>query len=211
MAGKKSKLTDAEKAANVAAGLTPTGKIPVSRAKGADAAPKFPEGDYRALGTNFTPKRKNRFITVLRETGEPALAAADVRVNLRTAQDHRHKDDLFRDAWDEALRQHAGIYAKEMKRRGVEGWDEPVFGSQGKDAGTGIVGWVRKYSDRLLIEQARKHDPGYTQTQKVEQTVKTEGGAAGLNLDSLSPESRADLRRILERELARAQEPEELP
>ena len=206
----KRKLTEEEKAANVAAGLTPTGRIP-KRSKddpGATEAPSYEPGDYRVLHTNFTDHRKNHFIRILKETGEPALAAADVGVALRTAQRHRGSDELFRDAWDEALRQHAAIYAMEMKRRGVDGWDEPVFGSQGAGAGVGIVGWVKKYSDRLLIEQARKHDPeGYTPRSKVEATTTVE--TKGLSLDQLSPESRADLRRIIERELEAQAEQED--
>lgn len=207
MAGRRSKLTPEEKAANVAAGLTPTGRVPQPRDSGTDDPPRF-DVDHmpKPQRTRFTPKRKNNFLRVIRETGEVALAAADTGIAIRTAEEHRRNDPVFRDAWDEAKRQHAAIYANEMRRRGVEGWDEPVFGSQGKDTGIGIVGWVRKYSDRLLIEQARKHDPGYTPKQKVESTVTVEG--QGLSLDQLSPESRADLRRILERELADDGEPE---
>jgi hypothetical protein len=200
------KLTKAERDANVKAGLTPTGKIPTPRTRGEDKPPKFPAGDYRCSGNAFTATRKNRFCTVLRETGEKALAAADVGVHIKTAERHRHEDQLFREAWDEALRQHAAVYAKEMYRRGVEGWDEPVFGSQGKDAGVGVVGWVRKYSDRLLIEQARKHDPGYTPTQRIEQKVEHSG--PGLALGNLSPESQDQLREILERELSRVPQEE---
>ncbi len=44
-----------------------------------------------------------------------------------------------------------------------------------------------------------------TQTQKVEQTIETRGDSTGLQLDRLSAESRADLRRILEREMERAE------
>lgn len=204
----KPKLTPEEKAANVAAGLTPTGKIPTPRTRGEDKPPKFPEGDYRCTGNAFTATRKNRFCAVLKATGEKALAAAEVGVHLKTAERHRHQDELFREAWDEALRQHAAVYAKEMYRRGVEGWDEPVFGSAGgKDAGTTIVGWVRKYSDRLLLEQARKHDPGYTPTQRIESRVEAVN-SPGLDLSKLSPESQDQLREILERELQRVPQEE---
>ena len=82
----------------------------------------------------------------------------------------------------------------------MEGWDEPVFGSQGPGTGVGVVGWVRKYSDRLLIEQAKKHDKRYNHTQRIEQQLTVENKPS-LELEKLSPESRADLRKILEREL----------
>ena len=39
----------------------------------------------------------------------------------------------------------------EMIRRGLHGWDEPVYGKlPGKDTGSGQVGTIRKYSDRML-------------------------------------------------------------
>lgn len=191
------KLSDEEKAKNIAAGLTPTGRIKTTR--GVTNLPKYEPGDYRCRGTNFTDKRKNDYLDVIRKTGEPAMARAEIGVNAGTVQTHCSKYPEFRQALDEAHRQHASIYANEMRRRGLEGWDEPVFGSQGPGAGTGIVGYVRKFSDRLLIEQAKKHDKKYHHTQRVEQHTTIEQ-APSLDLDKLSPESRKDLRRILERE-----------
>jgi hypothetical protein len=219
------KLTDSEKAANVAAGLTPNGFVPgtakdiKARAKkplaskkidAASAAPvgrtdptggggDFPVGDYRHRGTKFGPVRKNHWLRVVRESGEEALASAEVGVSRSTIRDHLASDPLFREARDEAFRQHASLYAKEMKRRGLDGYQEPVFGSQGPGSGVGIVGWVTRYSDRLLLEQARRFNKEYTPIQKVEQTT-TLKGSPTLGLDRLAPESREDLRRILERE-----------
>lgn len=40
---------------------------------------------------------------------------------------------------------------EEAERRGIEGWDESVFGSLGKDCGTGEVGKVRRYDSKLLL------------------------------------------------------------
>lgn len=208
MPRKKHNLSPEEKAANVAAGLTPLGFVPKPRTRGEDKAPTTPKVDYyKTAHTPFTVARKNMFLVILKKGGEPALAAMDVGISLDTAYRHRGADPLFRDAWDEALRQHAGIYAKEMIRRGVEGWDEPVFGSLGKDSGVGIIGHVRKYSDRLLIEQARKHDPGYTPKSQIQSTVEHVG--AGIDLSRLSPASQDQLREILERELANVRPPED--
>lgn len=201
------KLTPEERAANKAAGLTPLGRIPHPRLKGENKAPKFSKDDYRAVRNHFTAVRKNKFLIVLKATGEPPLAAADVGITIKTARVHRSKDLVFRDAWDEAMRQHASVYAKEMYRRGVDGWDEPVFGSQGKDAGMGVIGWVRKYSDRLLMEQARKHDAAYTPKTRIESTVEHRG--AGIDLSRLSVESQDQLREILERELTRVPQEED--
>jgi len=225
MRSRRIPLTEAEKAANVAAGLTPTGRIParaaddarrikytpiskrnqgpVGRVKqGNGKGEDYPPNDYRARGSPFTVKRKNDYVRVVRETGEEPLARAEVGVSYHTVKDHMVKDPQFRDAVDEAYRQHASIYAREMLRRGVEGVAEPVFGSAGKDMGTGIVGYIQRYSDRLLIEQAKRFNKEYTPRQVVEQTTKLEGRPS-LGLEALSPESREDLRRILEREAQR--------
>lgn len=211
---KKPKLTDAEKAANVARGLTPNGKIPrgrgpgvpqanvPNRKNGVDKAPEFPIGDYRCTGYNFTPARKNKYLEELAKTGERVLARIAVGVSKRTEERHRSEDPAFRDAMDEALCQYGSVISKEIHRRGIEGVQEPVYGNiGGQGGGTGVVGWVTRYSDRLLLTQAQRFEPGYTPKQKVEHSgsVKSEG----LGLEHLSPESQDDLRRILERELER--------
>lgn len=214
MGSKRVPLTKAEKDRNVALGLTPLGKIPqrvhkprqkpVRKPVAGLKQPRgtsYPAGDYRCRGTLFTAARKNRYLEIIREVGEEPLARAEVGVSYHTVNDHKKKDPIFKDAIDEAFRQHASIYSKEMIRRGVVGVDEPVFGSGGKDAGTIIVGTIRRYSDKLLMEQAKRFQKEYTPRQVVESTIKA-AGPPSLGLEALSPESRADLRRILEREEA---------
>jgi hypothetical protein len=216
MARKTPKLSDAEKAANLARGLTPNGKLPKGSGAGIKksqlprtdnghkALPEFPMNDYRCIGSTFTPARRNRYLAVVRRTGEKILARIDVGVSRTTVNNARTKDHQFRDAEDEALREHAAIYSQEMRRRGVEGVDKPVFGSiGGENGGTGIVGYVKEYSDRLLLEQARRFESAYTPKTKVEQTTVS---AEALGLADLSPESQEDLQRILEREMARRAE-----
>ena len=207
----KKKLTPEQKAANLAAGLTATGKVPkgpspgikkdmVPSRKGIDQAPKFPVGDYRSTGYAFTPARKNKYLEELARSGERVLARIAVGVSKRTEERHRAEDPDFRDAMDEAICQYGSKLSKEIHRRGVEGVQEPVYGNiGGQGGGTGVIGWVTRYSDRLLLTQAQRFEAGYTPKQKVEHSgsVKSEG----LGLEDLSPESQDDLRRILEREL----------
>lgn len=202
------KISDAVKQANLAKGLTPSGKIPAKRHTRM-RADTFQDKDYRRQHTAFTHERKNRYLAVLQETGERSLARADVGIGKTTVYEHRSSDKLFRDAEDEALRQHAAVYSTEMKRRAVQGYQEPVYGSQGPGAGIGIVGHLTRYSDRLLLELARRYEPEYTPRTKIESTSTITQDSLGLQ--DLSPESRADLRRILEREAARKDEGEEPP
>jgi len=208
---KKPKLSDAEKAANVRAGLTPTGKIPKARGPGVpqanvpntkngiNKAPEFPQGDYRCTGFAFTATRKNKYLEALARTGERVLARMEVGISLRTEERHRSEDPLFKEGMDEALRQYGAVISKEIHRRGIEGVQEPVYGNiGGQGGGSGVVGFVTRYSDRLLLTQAQRFEPGYTPKTKVETTITK---ADGLGLEDLSPESQDDLRRILEREL----------
>ena len=75
---------------------------------------------------------------------------------------------------------------REIRRRGIQGWEEPVFGSLGSDTqgralGTGIVGKVKKYSDTLLIFRAKKEIPEYRDTNRQEPTV-GQGGRVVINV-----------------------------
>lgn len=194
------KIPDAVKAANLAKGLTPSGKIP-ARKRTRPRADTFQDKDYMRLHTEFTPERKKRYLAVLEKTGERVLARADVGVGKTTVYEHRANDEAFRDAEDEALRMHAAVYSTEMKRRAVEGYQEPVYGSKGPREGMSVIGWITKYSDRLLLELARRYEPEYTPKTKIESTSHVTQDSLGL--EDLSPESREDLRRILEREAAR--------
>lgn len=209
----KTKLSAAQQAANLAAGLTARGRVPkgpspgikkdqVPSRKGVDAAPKYGPGDYRHTGFAFTPARKKAYLDSLAKHGETVLARVEVGISKRTEERHRAEDPLFRDAMDEALRKYGAVVSKEIHRRGIEGVQEPVYGNiGGQGGGTGVIGWVTRYSDRLLLTQAQRFQADYTPKQKVEHTgsIKSEG----LGLEDLSPESQDDLRRILERELAK--------
>lgn len=56
----------------------------------------------------------------------------------------------------------------EIRRRAIEGVEEPVFGSLGHQLGSGVVGSKRVYSDKLLEMMAKAHLPEYRE--KVEPT-----------------------------------------
>lgn len=139
----------------------------------------------------FTERRRLMFLDKLAQTGRVPHAAAHAGVAAVTIQKCRQRDEEFRRLYDEALDVYAASLVQEMHRRGVDGVDEPVYYKEDK------VGTVRRYSDRLLMALAKKHDPGFRDYVKVDQ--KTEhSGSVGLELDSLSPAQRQKLREILE-------------
>lgn len=68
---------------------------------------------------------------------------------------------------------------REIHRRGVDGWDEPVF--QGKE----LVGHVRKYSDRMLELRAKALAPERYR-ERVDVSGKIDhGDLAGMSDDEL--------------------------
>jgi hypothetical protein len=62
----------------------------------------------------------------------------------------------------------------EMLRRGVEGWEEPVYGSGGKGEGTVLVGSKRVFSDRMLELALKARRP-----QKFRERVEHTGAGGG--------------------------------
>lgn len=56
----------------------------------------------------------------------------------------------------------------EIHRRAITGVEEPVFGSLGGGAGSGQIGVVRKFSDRLLAKMAEAYLPEYQQRGRLE-------------------------------------------
>jgi hypothetical protein len=73
----------------------------------------------------LTAGRKADFLAAL-SLGSTATAAAGASgVALRTFYDHKGSD--LRDAWEEAYREGTELLEDEARRRGAEGWDEPVY------------------------------------------------------------------------------------
>lgn len=124
-------------------------------------------------GHKITPQRarakpkawKEPFLAELRATGNRTEAARRVGVARETAHRERKKDPAFATAWDEAVDEAVEALEYEARRRGFEGYDEPVV-HQGKftvvkDEKTGEkhVLTIRKYSDTLLIRLLEANRP----------------------------------------------------
>jgi hypothetical protein len=71
----------------------------------------------------------------------------------QTAYDLRREDQAFAAAWDDALRLGVEALHDEAVRRARKGVRRPIY--QGKE----LVGYVREYSDRLLMFLLNAHDP----------------------------------------------------
>src|SRR4249920_3887094 len=91
------------------------------------------------------PKWADHFIRLLGEGCTIQGAARELGIHPNAVYDYRKRHPEFADAWDVAYAQGTDLLEEEAQRRGVSGWDEPVF-YQGE-----MVGAIRRYSDALLI------------------------------------------------------------
>ena len=70
-----------------------------------------------------------------------------------TVYQYLKHDPEFARAFQEAEEERKGLIRSTIKRRAIDGWEEPVFGRVGKDQ-DGIVGYIRKHDNRVLIRWA---------------------------------------------------------
>lgn len=113
---------------------------------------------YRKM--ELSRKKKKAFLTALILNGGLAEPAAR-EVGYTSTSYLRacaKQDEEFKEAWDEAIEAAGDLIEAEVYRRAVHGVMEPVF-YQGN-----IVGYVRKYSDRLAELLLKRHKPEYRDT-----------------------------------------------
>lgn len=112
----------------------------------------------RALTKATRQRARELFCEALRLQPNITLAAAAAHMSRQTMYEWRDADEAFAAEWDAALQEGIDLAEAEMWRRGVEGWDEPVYGRVGKDR-DGQVGTVRKHSDAMLTLALKAHRP----------------------------------------------------
>ncbi|MGZ3603296.1 MAG: hypothetical protein ACXVDF_25560, partial [Ktedonobacterales bacterium] len=76
-------------------------------------------------------------------------------VTTATIYNWRKADEEFRLAWEWAHQEANDTIRREISRRAIEGWDEPVY------QGGKLVGYTRKYSDSLLTFLAKSRMPEF--------------------------------------------------
>src|SRR5262249_47984425 len=96
-------------------------------------------------------------------------------------------DKRFRDQMQDAYDQGTDLIRDEIRRRAVDGWDEPVF-QKGE-----LVGHIRRYDSRLLELEAKKRDPGYRENTRLEVSGRVPVEPVGFQLDQEQMTSVADI------------------
>lgn len=113
----------------------------------------------------LTDAVRQRYLILVARTGQVCASAYAVGLNKATIYRHRDAEPEFDAAVSEAQERYRDWVDAEIRRRGIEGIEEPVF-YQGR-----VVGWVRKFSDQLALAHAKAHDPRYREKLQVDATV----------------------------------------
>lgn len=124
------------------------------------------------------------FLGHLSKSGNVTTSAIAAGVNREVVYTRRNNHPEFVEAWDNALEHATDLLVKEARRRAEEGCLEPVF------QGGKRVGYITRYSDKLMIELLRAHRPKEFRYQRFEIT-----GAGGVPLSSavvILPNNEAD-------------------
>lgn len=117
-------------------------------------------------GTIRTIKNRDKFFESLAETCNVTLTATLTGLSRLALYQWRKEDAQFAKDWDEALELGANALEDEAVRRAKDGVLEPVF-YKGEE-----VGYVRKYSDTLMIFMLKGAKPGkYADKQKEDPTT----------------------------------------
>jgi CRISPR/Cas system-associated protein Csx1 len=128
--------------------------------------------------TDFTTKKKEKFLVTLAATGNITKACESVNATRPTAYTHKSNDPDFAAAWDTAIETYITFMEQEADRRATEGLLKKKFLKNGDpviDPATGQQYVEREYSDTLLMFRLKALKPEkYRDNVKVEQetTVK---------------------------------------
>jgi hypothetical protein len=131
----------------------------------------------------FTPDVARQFLINYARTGRKAASARAAGISYNVIRDMEVNNDAFADMVEEARHMFVDKIDREVYRRGIEGWLEPVFNVK-----TGqLIGHKLVHSDKMLEMAAKKHDPeGYGNKVDVNQTVS--GGVVEIPMSSGSME-----------------------
>ena len=120
----------------------------------------IPVNRERALTTRVSPKRLSAFILTLGRTGNLAEATEAAKIPRNYPDYQAQKSPVFARRMQNAMEKSKDGLETEARRRAVNGWEEPVFGKlPGNDGGSGQIGTIKKYSDKLLETLMRGSRP----------------------------------------------------
>ena len=146
----------------------------------------------------LTEEVLQKYLAELAETGESIVARDRVGFTSGALYKYRVRHPEFKQLEEEARLRYCSKLSQEIHRRGVEGVEEAIY-YKGE-----VVGYRIVYSDRLLLEHARRHMPDQY-GQKISTTAEVSiRDQVGEKINELSPQSRDLLKQIITIESQRA-------
>ena len=142
----------------------------------------MPTRERKSTSQPAVKGRKRVFLTALAQHGIVTRAATAAGLSRAAIYQQRARYESFAEDWQNALDTAADTLEAEARRRGVEGWDEPVW-HQGVQCGA-----VRKYSDRLLERLLAAKRPEFRNQPVVQVTQGGDLAAIFKNLASRLPD-----------------------
>jgi hypothetical protein len=129
-----------------------------------------------------TDEIKAQYVELVRSTGLLCMSAAQLGLSFRTIDKHRRMDPEFAEDIKEAVAQYADEFEGKVLRVADpdRGWDEPVY-QKGE-----CVGYVRRFSERMMELVLKRHKPEYRDKLSIDATVK--GGVLLVAATAASPE-----------------------
>ena len=140
-----------------------------------------------ALNGNVEPTKQDRFLEAFAALGVITYAAKAAGCSHQAHYQWLQRDPDYPAKFRRALAMALDRAEAEVLRRGLVGWDEPVYGTQyntdptskhyGRPIGKHQVGTVRRYSDKLLLAWLAARNPAEW-GQHVEHSGRIEGPPA---------------------------------
>ena len=140
---------------------------------------------------SITAKARAAFLEAVAAGWSVTEAANRAGVARQRFYDLRQADDVFYREWQEADEQGVDAIRDEIRRRAVDGWDEPVY-QRGE-----LAGYIHRKSDRLLELEAKRRDPAYRDNPRVDLSLGADTEKP-LEVDGARVISLADLNRFAE-------------
>ena len=101
----------------------------------------------------FDDDQKQVYLVELAKHGLKGRSARAAGVSNQTVRDHMENDEEFATNYEEALEEYRDLLADEVRRRGADGWLEPVYNKDGRvfeplmDLDKGVVAYHNKNNE----------------------------------------------------------------
>lgn len=125
----------------------------------------------QAAKLKFDDAAKDRYLTVLAQTGFKSRACMAAGVTRQTVAQHVENDPDFAEAVEEALDKYHARFMEHWDRLVYEGTEEPIIGGKDKDE---VVATKTVFPTNLIAMEARRVEPGFKERSEVD--IKGGGG-----------------------------------